>query len=67
MIKYKTRPIGEIFEFSGEKLQVVENEPCNGCFFRGQRNCIFFQNDTGYCGKYIREDKKDVIFKQITE
>lgn len=64
---YKTRPIGETFERRGVKLQVVENKPCNGCYFYGEDDCMNYRNDTGYCGECIREDHKNVIFKRIIE
>lgn len=67
MSTYKTRPIGEIFEYCKKKLQVVQNDRCNGCYFYGEDNCMNYRNGTGYCGECIREDQKNVIFKQITE
>lgn len=67
MSNYKTRPIGEIFEWRGVKLQVVENKTCQGCYFCGDNNCINFRHDTGYCGHLVREDNKLVIFKRIIE
>ena len=27
------RPIGDIFEYEGKKIQVVEQENCKGCVF----------------------------------
>lgn len=67
MSNYKTRPIGEIFEWHGVKLQVVENKTCEGCFFYDDAACLNYRNDTGYCGEYVREDKISIIFKRINE
>lgn len=67
MNNYKTRPIGEIFEYCRLKLQVVENDTCEGCFFCGNGICINFSKKTGYCGASMREDNKNVIFKRIIE
>lgn len=65
MIIYKTRPIGEIFEYCKLKLQVVENEHCADCYFCGQDNCFCNICKTGYCGRSNRDDRKNVIFKRI--
>lgn len=62
---YKTRPIGEIFEYCRLKLQVVENETCEGCFFWSNDGCLNSTNETGYCGQSMRDDKRIVIFKRI--
>lgn len=64
---YKTRPIGEIFEWRGVKLQVVEHEDCEGCYFDRYDYCLSYRHVTGYCSEYVREDEKNVIFKQITK
>ena len=58
------RPVGEVFDFCGVKLQVVEEPTCNGCFFCDQ--CIFHvQEFIGQCGSLSRFDRKSVIFKLI--
>lgn len=67
MSTYKTRPIGEIFEWHGVKLQVVEKISCDGCYFRTCDDCLNFRKNTGYCGECVRDDQKNVIFKRITE
>lgn len=67
MSKYKTRPIGEIFEYCKLKLQVVENETCEGCFFCYEDGCQNSTKSTGYCGRAMRNDDKYVIFKHIGE
>lgn len=67
MSTYKTREIGETFEWRGVKLQVVENEHCADCYFCGDKGCLNYRSDTGYCGEYTRGDHKSIIFKRINE
>lgn len=67
MSTYKTRPIGEIFEYRGIKLQVVERRGCEGCYFYHLSDCMIKRRINGYCGYLLREDNKNVIFKQIDE
>lgn len=68
MSTYKTKPIGEIFKSGGLKLQVIEGETCEGCFFEGvDPLCLNYRAFTGYCGSEVREDQKNVIFKRIIE
>lgn len=62
---YKTRPIGEIFEWHGVKLQVVEKISCKSCYFYTYKNCLNFRQNTGYCGRAMRNDDRYVIFKRI--
>lgn len=65
MKKYKTRPIEEIFKYYEMKLQVVEGETCQGCYFNRRYRCGYIRNSAGLCSKYDRDDRKSVIFKQI--
>lgn len=67
MSKYKTRPVGEIFKHYNKKLQVVENDTCIGCYFNNNESCISYTMNEGYCGDQLRDDNKNVIFKQIDE
>lgn len=68
MRTYKTRPIGEIFKFYVLKLQVIEGETCEGCFFKSNvPPCLDCRYYTGYCSGWEREDNKRVIFKLIDE
>ena len=60
------RAIGEIFEFDGEKLKVVECEGCKGCFFDISYNCDA-DDYVGECSDYFRKDGKNVIFKLLEE
>ena len=63
------RQIGEQFDFDGVKLEVVENEDnhCEGCYFYKWIICRFpaVANNTGMCSATEREDKKEVIFKEV--
>ena len=65
------RPIGEIFDFEGVKLEVVEKDGryCEGCYFAGLVLCRIreIMGNTGYCGSANREDRKMVIFKKVQE
>lgn len=67
MSNYKTRPIGEIFEHRGIKLQVIKSNYCFDCYFCGITNCYYYMDKIGYCGESLREDNKNVIFKRINE
>lgn len=58
-----TRPIGEVFEYDGVTLEVVENGLCRGCYF-DKDGCIESSTITGACSCIDRSDKKSVIFKE---
>ena len=66
---YKTRPIGEKFDYDGTTLEVVENEhpSCADCYFGSIKCCRFDEiiDTTGDCLFYKRKDRKDVIFKEV--
>ena len=63
------RQIGEKLDFLGVKLEVIEGEKdsCKGCFFDDTRICgrECIVNFFGYCAYSEREDKMDVIFKEV--
>ena len=63
------RPIGEIFDFLGVKLEVIEGEKdsCEGCYFYKWIICRFdgIIDITGNCGPTYRKDKSNVIFKEV--
>ena len=67
MSKYKTRPIGEIFEYHKIKLQVVGSNECRNCYFYDISRCNSISKKTGYCGSSVRDDRINVIFKRIDE
>lgn len=65
------RPVGEIFEFEGTKLQVVKSKTytCLGCFFNGDNVPCVHQNISilGACDKKDRSDNNYVIFKEVND
>ena len=71
MESYKTRPIGEKFDYDGTTLEVVENKhpSCADCYFCSITCCRFDEiiDITGDCLFYKRKDRKDVIFKEVEE
>ena len=56
------RKIGEIFEYNGEWYQCVEGN-CTKCDFFIKRGYVSPLNTV--CGKRIRKDKQNVIFKKL--
>lgn len=62
------RKIGEVFEYDGKKLRVIEDpfDTCDGCYFN-EKDCQSDQilNIVGNCGYDLRKDKINVIFKEI--
>ena len=61
------REIGDIFEYFGTTLEVVENEECDceGCYFY-YNGCFERQTAiTGVCPDWARSDKTSVSFKEI--
>ena len=58
------RQIGEIFDYNGTKIEVVEGESCDECVFRN--GCLYMKAFIlGYCGGAIRSDGKYVYFKKV--
>lgn len=61
----KERKVGEIFEFEGVKLQVVEtdeyNHSCKGCYFHYSCSGC----GSALCTKNDRSDHKEIIYKKI--
>lgn len=60
------RKIGEVFEFAGRKLLVEESQSidCTGCYFEDR---VCRERITGACPSDARSDKKNVIFKDVTD
>ena len=58
------RKIGEIFEYEGKELKVVETEKnlCFDCYFYDGVNCQRTEREGGECSDYKRADYKPVIF-----
>lgn len=61
------RKIGDIFEYEGEKLKVVNaGTACDGCYFKG-KSCDNRNYDiTGICG-WTRKDNQPVRFIKVNE
>ena len=59
------RKIGDIFEYFGTTLEVVESEECKDCYFRGNGCFERLTPITGVCVDWARSDKKCVSFKEI--
>lgn len=62
------RPIGEIFEFNGVRLQVVKCFDCDGCYFyENQIDCCDESviDITSDCSLYARTNS--VIFKEVAD
>lgn len=56
--------VGEMIDFCGVKLEVVEETSCEGCFFCDK---CFLQLDVfiGQCSSLSRLDRKSVIYKIV--
>lgn len=61
------RARGEVFEFEGKKLKVVEGYlRCKECFFYNiPCPCLVFINIRGKCTEESREDEKNVYFVRV--
>lgn len=64
------RKIGEVFEYNGVRLKVVENKStkdvyCVGCFFR--ESCYLHEEVAGECVAEYRFDKTNVKFIKIED
>lgn len=66
------RPVGEIFELNGVRLEVVECETCDGCYFKlDKERCskfvtydkIGYEVVAGVCSPFVRNES--VIFKEV--
>lgn len=56
------RKVGEIFDYKGKKLQVVEQFDCKDCVF----DIYFCRRTPSIVGRcYDRKDGKSVIFKEV--
>lgn len=60
------RPIGEIFEFNGVKLEVREEfSYCSGCYFdKFDLKCKDNRDEIGECCN-LRRGECGVIFKEV--
>ena len=57
------RQVGEIFEYNDKKLKVIETDDssCPGCYFLDLR----YKCPQQLCMRFIRKDKKNVIFQSV--
>lgn len=60
------RKIGDIFDYLGTKLEVVESSKCDNCYFHNT-GCLKSSrlSITGYCVDWLRSDHKCVSFSEI--
>lgn len=64
------RKVGEVFDFNGESLQVMESKDgsCKRCFFCTHHFPCMHEDDrkiTGQCIDFRRSDQKDVVFVTV--
>lgn len=60
------RKIGDIFEYLGTKLEVIESESCEDCYFYENGCSERFTIMTGVCVDWGRSDGKCVSFKELS-
>ena len=64
----RERRIGEVFEYEGKKLKVVEGEnECDKCYFYNKIYCTRIDRIAGACLMSRRIDNKSVRFVEVTE
>lgn len=66
----KTRKIGKIFVYHGQKYQCVKGYGCKNCDFSVKREgvvitCSVELSDSGFCSEVFRSDGENVIFKLV--
>ena len=54
-------PVGTVVSYRKKLLKVEECGLCTGCYFRNKRSC-----NTSPCGRDVRKDDVNVIFKLVT-
>ena len=54
-------PVGTVVSYRKKQLKVEEGSLCTGCYFRNKRSC-----NTSPCGRDVRKDSTNVIFKLVT-
>ena len=55
-------PVGTVVSYRKKQLRVEEGGLCTGCYFRNKRSC-----NTSPCGRDVRKDDTNVIFKLVTD
>ena len=64
----RERRIGEVFEYKGKKLKVVDGEnECDKCYFYNNIYCTRIDRIAGACLMSRRIDNKSVKFVEVTE
>ena len=63
------RKIGEVFEYEGKKLKVVETAKnlCFDCYFFDGVNCQKTFRECGKCEQGARSDYKPIIFVEVKD
>lgn len=64
------RKIGETFEYKGRVYKTIQSlsDSCRNCAFVNEPcYACFFNNIVGGCSMTVREDKKNIIFKEIKD
>ena len=64
----KERKIGEIFDYDGKTLEVVEtkSDTCYNCYFKEKTGrCSRIKSKTGVCNMHKRTDRRPVIFMEV--
>ena len=63
------RKIGEVFEYQGKKLKVVEaaKDLCFDCYFFDGVYCQRTEQESGECSILKRDDYKSVIFVEVKD
>lgn len=66
----KERKIGEIFNYDGKTLEVVEtkSDTCYNCYFKEKTGrCSRIKSKTGVCDVIKRSDRRPVIFVEVKD
>ena len=65
----KERKVGEVFEYQGKKLKVVQTakDLCFDCYFFDGINCQRTEREGGECSDSKRADYKPVIFVEVKD
>lgn len=63
------RKVGEVFEYGGKQLKVVEtkDDTCDNCYFFENHDCSEESKVYGACLSETRTDNKPVIFVEVKE
>ena len=61
------RKIGEMFEFNGRKIITSKGVGCGNCCFEPIIGGFCCKETSGFCSRFFRKDKTDVIFKEVKD